>query len=248
MFSNFVVFTEVSKLSSFIYHQLGRINCDDSLFEKVFREKNILYARSLSVFLDNKLLVIRNSVPAPWIELMFETLKDIKLEEETYYQVMNLLTPRKYFDKFKFMFEKYGLVNSKLISKLTEANNILALKYLRNRNIKLVQNNVSLLGSGLKIIQFLFIEEVPNKRELNRAFQSMIEKDNVEGIEYILNTFGYRPKNEHYLIMLAYNSKNVVKLFIEKYNVSPLFLHSICIGNYIHDFRNYLENNYELYP
>lgn len=160
---------------------------------------------------------------------------------------MNLLTPRKYFDKFKFIFEKYELVNSMLISKLTKANNILALKYLRSKNIRLLPGNTSLLGSELKMIQFLFSTEVPNKGEIDLAFQSMIKKDNVEGIEYILNNLEYRLKTRYYLIMAAYNRKNIVKLFIEKYEVNPLFLHSICIENNAHNFRNYLENNYELY-
>lgn len=82
MFSNFVTFAEVSKLSPFTHHRMKEINYHDKLLKLIYEKKDVDTFKEVIELVENKHLIKKSpkniALDYPnrkkWLEAIFSTI------------------------------------------------------------------------------------------------------------------------------------------------------------------------------
>lgn len=121
MFENFIVFTEVVKLSSNIFWKVKEVNYSDKLLDLIYEKKDVVAFEEVINLVDNKFLItmfieilqldLEESVEKKWIENIFKVIEEV---DTTAFgnELLMVCSYYEFYDFVKYLIEHDADVNA----------------------------------------------------------------------------------------------------------------------------------------
>lgn len=203
MFENFVIFTEVIKLSSRIFYELKIVNYSDKLI-KLIREGDIKFAEEIFLLVENKSLI------HPFVELTLKSPRWLDCIMKT-----GIINPVLLFSSCKYgklRYVKYLVENGinlnafRILETAARYNHWKIVKYLANK-----------------------VTNVHISQSINEA----IFKDNIRIVEYLVDKFPEINKDKLLETAIIYDHLEVARLLVSKgADINKVMPTIDFIGNY----------------
>lgn len=185
MFENFVIFTEVVKLSSRIFHELKIVNYSDKII-KLIRERDIKFAEEIFLLVENKSLI------HSFVELTLRSLRWLDCVMKTGIINSALLFSSCKYGKLKYV--KYLVENGanlntfRILETAARYNHLKIIKYLANKvaNVHVCQSiHQAILVNKIKIVEYL-VDKFPEIGK-DEFLETAIVDDHLEIAKFLVS-------------------------------------------------------------